>query len=161
MLSTERVLSNREVAWHNALTSRMNLGYYQRRILRWTRWDVTIRLVSAVAASASIVTFARERSVLGIEVATLLAVVAAVLNVGGATLRVSDKVRELGVLLAEYTAHAHRFQKLYQFGGTEDELKAALDLFAETESREAKDHPTPDEATLEKCRQEVLASIGA
>jgi hypothetical protein len=57
--------------------------------------------------------------------------------------------------------HAHRFEKLYQFGCTDDELKAALDLFAETESREAKDHPTPNEATLEKCRKQVLESIGS
>ncbi len=161
MLSAKHVLSSREVAWEHALTSRMNVGYYQRRILRWTRWDVAIKLVGAAAASATITSNAREAVIFGFEVAKVLGLVAAALAIVGVTLRPSDKVRELGVLLAEYTSHAHRFRKLYQFGSTDDELKAALDLFAETESREAKDHPTPDEATLEKCRQEVLASIGS
>jgi hypothetical protein len=68
--------------------------------------------------------------------------------------------RRLGRLLVEYTAHHHRFSMLYQFGCTDDELNAALDLFAATEMREAKDHPSPDAAMLEKCRREVLESIG-
>jgi hypothetical protein len=149
------------VAWDHALTSRQNVWYYQRCIARWARWNVGIHWVCAAAASASILGFAREHSFLGFEIASILVVVAACLNLGGGTLRVTDKVRELAVLLAEYTAHQHRFAKLYHFGCTDDELKAALDSFAETEIREAKDHPTPDEATIEKCRKEVLASIGA
>jgi hypothetical protein len=161
MLSVARVLTSREVAWENALTSRMNVGYYERRITCWKRWDVGIHLVCAAAASASIMTFARQHSILGVEVASILVLTSALLTVGGMTLRVPDKVRELGVLLSEYRGHVHRFERLYQFGGTDDELKAALDLFGETELREAKDHPSPNEAELEKSRKEVLTSIGA
>lgn len=160
MLSIDRVLPNRDVAWEHALTSRQNVWYYQRCIARWSRWNVAIHYVCAAAASASILGFARSHTILGFQIASILGVVAAGLNLGGGTLRVPEKVRELGVLLSEYTAHHHRFAKLFQFGCTDDELKAALDLFAETEIREAKDHPTPDQATMEKCRKEVLESIG-
>jgi hypothetical protein len=61
----------------------------------------------------------------------------------------------------EFKGHAHGFQMLYQAGGADTELRAPLDSLAVTEVREAGDHPTPDEATLEKVRQEVLAPIGS
>jgi hypothetical protein len=139
----------------------MNVSYYQGRVSRWIRWDVAIRSVSAAAASATIITAARQNSILGIEMASVLALASAGFTIAGVTLRIPDKVRELGVLLAEYTGHYHRFAKMYQFGCTDDELRVALESFAATEIREATDHPTPNAAMIEKSRKEVLASIGS
>ena len=111
MLSVDHVLTSREVAWQHALTSKLNVFYYQAIIGRWTRWGLR-------------------------------------------------GPRMLRQLLVEYVQHAHRFSMLYQFGGSDDELKGAVDLFTATEACEAALHPNPDQALIEKCRQEVLTSIG-
>lgn len=161
MLSLDGPKTSRDVAWDHALTSQMNVLYYQRKVGRWITCDVAVRLLAAIAASATIVTFLRANRVAGVDIASLLALVSAVASIGGITLRIPDKVRELGVLLAEYTSHQSTFERFYQFGCTDDELQLALKAFAETEQREAKDHPDPDQKLLDESQAIVLRRIGA
>lgn len=159
MLSVSHVKNCREVAWEHALTSQTNVCYYQQQVgrLRWC--DDLIKLVAGLAASAGIVTFLGNVGG-GTKLALAFGALAAVLSVVGLTLRVTDKALSLGALLNEYTAHVHTFEGLYQFGCTDDSVKAALEAYARTELLEAKDHPNPNRRLLEKSQKIVLQRLG-
>lgn len=159
MLSTDKVLIPREIAWDYALTAQMNVLYYQRKVARWTRWDEGIRVAAGVAASGTLLALMKKCSVWGIDVAAILSGLAATGSIVGAALRLPDKVRGLGVLLAQYTAHQSTFERLYQFGCSDKEIKAALRAFSETEQREAKDHPEPDTKLIAESQALVLTRI--
>lgn len=160
MLSVSHVKTCREVAWEFALTSQLNVDYYQQQVGRLKRYDTLTKLVAGLAASAIVVAFLGTVSG-GTRLAVAFGVLAAVLSVVGLALKVTDKALSFGVLLNEYTAHLHVFEGLYQFGCTDDSVKAALESFAKTELREAQDHPKPGRRLLEKSRKRVLRRIGA
>lgn len=169
MLSTEWQ-DPRTRAWNQALTSKMNVIYYQRRITRWKLWDNVIKLVAAIAASASVSTFLRDSPLVdghGRTVATVLGLVSAFLILSSMVLQVPDKVRAFGVLLSEYTAHAQVFERLYLAAHKESEatfeprLDEAMARFGETAQREAKDDPSPNKRLLAQSYAEVEKSIHA
>ncbi|MEI9954496.1 MAG: hypothetical protein WDO74_37400 [Pseudomonadota bacterium] len=157
MLNANKVLLPHEVAWERAITSHTNVLYYQAQVAFWTRLDTSIRFVSAIAATGAAALFLKDHSTCGAIVSS----VTALGNVIGLTLRVPDKVRALGVLLAEYVGHANTFENIHQFGATDDELRHALAAFGETEQREAKDHPHPRAKLLAQCQAAVEKRVGA
>jgi hypothetical protein len=161
MLNAAKLLSHEEIAWDRAITAHANVLYYQRKVDLWTMIDTVTRLVSAFSASAALVGLLGHFGASGTWVTLGFGALSAVGNVVGITLRVPDKVRALGVLLAEYIGHANTFEQLYQFGLTESDLKVALQAFKETEVREAKDHPHPSKKLLAESRDRVHARIGA
>ena len=158
MLHADRVLSSREVVWEAALISATNVLYYQALVAWWTRADTFLRLMSALAASSTLVLFLSASCH---QLLTVTSVVAAVGSVVALTLRVPDRVRALGVILAEYVTHASAFERMHNFGFTEERLQLALSAFAETEQREAKDHPEPIHWFLNRCHSRVEKRIGA
>jgi hypothetical protein len=161
MLSTEKTKSCRELAWEFALTSRMNVLYYQRRVANLKRWDMALRIVGMVAASATVVEFLRTHQVFGTDWAKALALLSAVSGIVGIAGQIPERARALGVLLSEYLAHEHAFQGLFQFGCTDQEVAAAIKKFGETEQREAKDDPRPNSKLLSESQATVLKEIGA
>lgn len=161
MLSVNGTKTCRDVAWDFALTSQMNVTYYQQVVDRLLWWDTLTRLVAGVAASATLVTFFRQNTLWGVDVATIMGLLAAICGIVGATLRIPDKARALGVLLAEYTAHTQTFERLFQFGCTDESVSQALEAFGKTEQLEAKDHPKPNDSLMKKSRELVLERIGA
>jgi hypothetical protein len=160
MLSTSHHKTCREVAWEHALTSAMNVLYYQHKVDLWTRCDTIARVVAGLAASATVVTFLKTDSAIGTGIATGLGVLAALAGIAGAALRIPEKVSALGVLLVEYTGHQSTFEGLYQFGCDDEQVRIAVKAFGETEKPEAKDHPKPTQKLLEKSQADVLRRIG-
>lgn len=169
MLSTEWQ-DPRTRAWNHALTSKMNAIYYQRRIARWKLCDIVIKVLAAIAASATINSFLRDNPVVsghGPNAAAILGVVSASLMIFSIVLQIPDRVRAFGVLLSEYTSHAQVFERLYLAAHKEDEatfeprLDEAMLKYDETGQRESKDDPTPSKRLLAKSYSEVEKSIRA
>src|SRR5580704_728486 len=151
-------------AWDYAVSSGIHVRYYQGRIAKLKRKDDFIRVVAAIAASGTVGSLLKDLSVFGITghaISLSLALSSAVLMTVSATLKIPDRLRGFSVLLAEYTEHKHRFDKLYfkahQEASVELEAKLdkAIDGFNQTEGREAKDDPIPDRKLLAQCQNDT------
>ncbi len=156
MMHSDKILTPLEVVWEMAVVAHTNVLYYQNRVALWTKWDTWMRLFAAFASSGAVALFLTsvdKRYAVGVGLAAALS------STIGATLRVPDKVRALGVLLAEYVTHANALERIHQFGGTDTEIKEALKALEQTEQREAKDHPLPNGKLLDKCHAIVEKRI--
>jgi len=156
-------------AWDYALSSRIHVLYYQGRIARLKGTDNLIRVVAAIAASGTVGSLLKDASVAGISghrISVILALTSAVLLAVSAALQIPERIRGFGVLLAEYTAHKHRFDRLYlkahqePVAEFETKLDRAIDGFNQTEKREPKDDPAPDRGLLAKCQLDVEKALG-
>jgi len=161
MLSLDGVKDCREVAWEYALTSQMNVDYYQHKVATLTRLDIALKLIIGISASFTVGNYLRDWTIWGftVDVQSLLGVVAALATIVSAVLRIPDQSRALGVLLTEYVEHTSKFETLFQFGCTEETVQQALAEFYKTEAKEAKDHPKPSKSQLEKSQAAVVARI--
>lgn len=136
MLSSTGEKSPRDLAWDHALTARMNVLYYRRKLKQLWWIDFSIRLVAAITASAAV---AGLVSNLFPEVGKWLAAVAALGSIISLIAGLPDRIRKLAILLVEYTAHVSAFEALFRRRATAEQVELALDAFAETEKREAQD----------------------
>lgn len=161
MLSVKTVKDCRELAWEHALTSEMNVGYYRSKVASAKSRDALIKVVSILTALSGFVVFVAQFKPDGVDLSPYLSLVAAGAMAFDLALQFPEKVRELGVLLSEYTSHEARFKKLYQFGCDEDSVSAAIAAFQETVQREAKVDPNADQKLLEKMQARVLRGIEA
>jgi hypothetical protein len=161
MLSVKRVKDCRELAWEHALTAEMNVGYYRTKVARAKRWDYGIKAVSILTALSGFGVFVAKVKANGVDLSPWLSLVAALAMTIDLALQVPEKVRELGVLLSEYSAHQARFEKLYQFGCDDGSVNAAISLFQETVQKEAKVDPTADEKLLDEMQARVMRRIEA
>lgn len=159
MLSVKAVKDCRELAWEHALTAEMNVGYYRTKVARAKRWDYWIKGISILTALSGFGVFVAKIKAGGLDLSPWLSLAAAVAMMLDLALQFPEKVRELGVLLSEYTAHEARFKKLYQFGCDDESVSAAIVLFHETVQREAKVDPDADEKLLNKMQARVLRRI--
>lgn len=158
MLRADRILEPPGVVWEVAVTTATNVLYYQTLVAWWTRVDTSLRFLSALSSSSTVVLFLTQSCP---RLLAISSVVAAIGNLLGLTIRVPDRVRALGVILAEYVTHANVFERMHTFGFTEEKLQQALAAFGETEQREAKDHPQPIGWLMAKCDAAVRRRIGA
>lgn len=147
----------REIAWERMLTSQANVLYYQGKVDWWSRADAVVRFIAAITASTTLIAFASKWAP---WISTSLGLLATLGSITSATLKVPDKVAGLSVLLVEYVGHQNTFERLYRFGSTEAEMKRALEVFGETEKREAKDHPKPNEKEMAESQELVKKRLG-
>lgn len=156
MLSLAATKTYRELAWDYALTARMNAIYYRRKVSRLKKVDTFIKFGSILIALSGFGTFFSAWSVAG----PWLSLIAAILMAIDLALQFPERVRELGVLLAEYEAHRAVFENLYQFDSSDEQIKVAIHAFQETEKKEAKLDPSCDPKLLRECQAQVLEEIG-
>ena len=161
MLAATHIKDARTIAWDHALTSRMNITYYQRSLAVWGWVDGAAKVASGVASSVALVLLLQQKLPALVPwcagSAALFAVVAASLNVPA-------KVRALAVLNEEYIGHLQVFEALVRTetgDAPSPALTAALERFHETERREGKDHPSPSRRRLARAQRDVLQAIGA
>lgn len=157
MLDTTGEKDERHLVWDFALRARMCTIYYQDQIRFWGRLDTGSKIASALMSSSAFVAILSNGPTwlnLG------LTALAALISITHVALRVSDRVRQYGVLAAAYIAHYHRFASLFQFGWETPELRDAINSFHDTEVAEAKDEPTPSSDGIKKAQEQVRREIG-
>lgn len=161
MLSVMGVKDCREIAWEHALTARMNAAYYGHKVWKAKLIDTGLKLVSIFTALSGCGTFVAEVKLHGVDLSPWLTAAAALAMAIDLALQFPERVRELGLMQSEYTAHQGRFERLFQFGCTDDEVKQALDAFQETVQKETKIDPVADDKLLTRMQDKVLRSIQA
>jgi len=160
MLSGDRSKTPREVAWEAALTSRINVVYYQRLIRKLERCDLATRIVAALAASGAVVGFLKPWP----DANTALAAVAAVFAVIGPLLRYPEQIKTSALMLSRHNADYQRLERLLEKHPNLDEynndLEQVMSQWYETEAMEAEKVRTPDDKLLSKCDADVRKELG-
>ncbi len=164
MLTVDRSKTPREIAWDAALTVRMNMLYYKRRIAWYEGVDLALRIITAIAASSgAVIGVVKTWGSVGEMVAAAMAFAAAVAAVVSPILRLNERARVASVLLHEYTQHYQVLEGLFEAGvqSYEGDLATAIASFNATELKEAKEAPSSDDKLLRECEAAVRREIGA
>lgn len=158
MLDVRGEKDPRELVWDFALRARLGCIYYQDQIRWWTRVDLILRIVVMSASSGALVAVLKDNWSEAVPFLSAGAALAAIVQTAA---RVTEKVSAYGVLLSQYTEHAHRFAMLFQFGFNEADVRESVELFNATEQLEAKEEPSPSYKKRKKAQQQLEVEIGS
>lgn len=150
----------RELAWHGALTARMNAIYYQRILARTQRLDSLLRFASILLASGGV--YSALQFVKLPWLTALLGLLAATASGLTIALRLPDRARAAGALLPMYVRGYQRLRNLYLEGADDREaVNAALADLDQAEIAETEKAPVADTKALDEAQAAVLKEIGA
>lgn len=142
-------------SWEGLLNARMNQYYHQKLRTRWSRIDVSCKVVAGVLSLVS------SFSLAGLPGWVSWAGVGAFAIVGLlVVLRVDRKLETHTSLACRYLGHAQTFERIFK-SGDYSELQSAAQAYEQTERYEAEQEGQGKQWLLEQAQSRVLAELGA